>query len=81
MHFCEQVRLFSTAKPPSEVGMGRRARLLQSGGYEEGPPPPGFEEIQPANLWRVRSSQMAFTKWRCPPRVSEIIMMYMLHDD
>lgn len=70
-----QVRLFSTAKPPSEVGMGNRAyvqekasRLLQPGSYEEGPPPPGFEEIQPANLWRLRSSQMPFTKWRCPPR-------------
>lgn len=80
MYFCQQVRLFSTAEPPTEVGMGKRAyvqekvsRLLQSGGYEEGPPPPGFEEIQPANLWRLRSSQKPFTRWRCPPRVSEII--------
>ncbi|KAH6833249.1 hypothetical protein C2S53_016672 [Perilla frutescens var. hirtella] len=67
-----QVRLFSSAKPPSEVGMGNKEHLpakaaptsscrLQSGGYEpDDSVPPGFEQM--------KKSHITLTKWRCPPR-------------
>ncbi|KAK4434597.1 Zinc finger CCCH domain-containing protein 6 [Sesamum alatum] len=71
-----QVKLFLTEESPSQVGMGTQDHLqakalwsLQSGGIGlDDSLPPGFEEIQPANLWRLKLSQIPLMKWRCPPR-------------
>ncbi|KAG6406759.1 hypothetical protein SASPL_134368 [Salvia splendens] len=51
-----QVRLFSSAKPPSEVGMCNMANESF---------PPGFEYMKPKIL---KFYQKSFTKWKCPPR-------------
>lgn len=82
MHFSLQVRLFLSEESPSEVGMGTQDHLqakalwsFPSGG--DGPDdnlPPGFEGIQPANLWRVKLSQIPLMNWRSPPRVSVFII-------
>ncbi|XP_011074649.1 zinc finger CCCH domain-containing protein 6 [Sesamum indicum] len=71
-----QVKLFLSEESPSQVGMGSEDHLqakalwsLQSGGIGlDDSLPPGFEEIQPANLWRLKLSQIPLMKWRCPPR-------------
>ncbi|XP_057812539.1 zinc finger CCCH domain-containing protein 6-like isoform X1 [Salvia miltiorrhiza] len=56
-----QVRLFSSAKPPSEVGIASRL-----GGCEADESlPPGFEDMKPKIL---KLPQKTFSKWRCPPR-------------
>ncbi|KAL0366050.1 UNVERIFIED_CONTAM: Zinc finger CCCH domain-containing protein 6 [Sesamum radiatum] len=71
-----QVKLFLSEESPSQVGMGTQDHLqakalwsLQSGGIGlDDSLPPGFEEIQPANLWRLKLSQIPLMKWRCPRR-------------
>ncbi|KAL1534367.1 zinc finger CCCH domain-containing protein 6-like isoform X1 [Salvia divinorum] len=51
-----QVRMFSSTKPPSEVGM------INLGDESL---PPGFEYMKPKIL---KICQKSFTKWKCPPR-------------
>ncbi|KAK6115765.1 hypothetical protein DH2020_008034 [Rehmannia glutinosa] len=63
-------------RSPSQVGLGTQDHLqvkelwpLQSGVNEpDDSLPPGFEGIQPANIWRVKLSQIPLIKWRCPPK-------------
>lgn len=72
------MRLFLSGESPSQIGFGTQDRLqakaLWSGQAGVNEPddtlPPGFEGIQPANVPRVKLSQMPLAKWRCPPRVS-----------
>ncbi|KAL0323174.1 UNVERIFIED_CONTAM: Zinc finger CCCH domain-containing protein 6 [Sesamum angustifolium] len=70
-----QVKLFLSEESPSQVGMATQDHLqakplwsLQSDIGLDDSLPPGFEEIQPANLWRLKLSQIPLMKWRCPPR-------------
>ncbi|KAK4387472.1 Zinc finger CCCH domain-containing protein 6 [Sesamum angolense] len=70
-----QVKLFLLEESPSQVGMATQDHLqakplwsLQSDIGLDDSLPPGFEEIQPANLWRLKLSQIPLMKWRCPPR-------------
>ncbi|XP_073123139.1 zinc finger CCCH domain-containing protein 6-like [Henckelia pumila] len=71
-----QVRLFLSEESPSQVGLGTQDHLQaktqwpdQSGdtGTDDNLPP-GFEGVQPANLWRVNLSQVPLVPWRLPPR-------------
>ncbi|PIN04323.1 hypothetical protein CDL12_23146 [Handroanthus impetiginosus] len=72
-----QVKLFTSKESPSKIGTGTKdylhmkgLRPVQSGGiWPDDNLPPGFEVIQPANLWRVKLPQISLTKWRCPPRL------------
>ncbi|PIN05185.1 hypothetical protein CDL12_22274 [Handroanthus impetiginosus] len=71
-----QVKLFMAEESPSQVGTGNQDHLqakalrpVQAGGaWPDDNLPPGFEVIQPANLWRVKLSQIPLMKWKCPPR-------------
>ncbi|KAK4481439.1 hypothetical protein RD792_012331 [Penstemon davidsonii] len=71
-----QVRLFLSEESPSQVGTGTQDHLqakilwpVESGGTgSDDNLPPGFEGIQPANLWSVKLSQIPLLKWKCPPR-------------
>lgn len=70
-----QVRLFLSEESPSQVGVGTQDHLqakawpLQAGGMgSDENLPPGFEGIQPANLWAAKLSQISVVKWKCPPR-------------
>ncbi|XP_051139647.1 zinc finger CCCH domain-containing protein 6-like [Andrographis paniculata] len=71
-----QVRLFLSEESPSQVGTGiqdhLQAKTLLPGqpggaGSDENLPP-GFEEIQPANPWAAKLSQIPVIKWKSPPR-------------
>ncbi|XP_073021240.1 zinc finger CCCH domain-containing protein 6-like isoform X1 [Primulina eburnea] len=71
-----QVRLFLSEESPSQVVLGTQDHLQaktpwpdQSGdaGTDDNLPP-GFEGIQPTNLWRVNLSQIPLVTWRWPPR-------------
>ncbi|KAL2499404.1 Zinc finger CCCH domain-containing protein 6 [Abeliophyllum distichum] len=71
-----QVRLFLSEESPSQVGVGTQDHLqaktlwsVHSGGIaSDANLPPGFEGLQPGNLWKNKLSQLPLIKWRCPPR-------------
>ncbi|KAH7848893.1 hypothetical protein Vadar_009809 [Vaccinium darrowii] len=71
-----QVRLFVSDESPSQVGFGTQDHLQAKASWLPSPAgigaddnlPPGFEEAQPANLWRNKLSQIPLIEWRCPPR-------------
>jgi len=71
-----QVRLFVSDESPSQVGFGTQDHLQAKASWLPSPAgigaddnlPPGFEEAQPASLWRNKLSQIPLIEWRCPPR-------------
>ncbi|KAG8389898.1 hypothetical protein BUALT_Bualt01G0026800 [Buddleja alternifolia] len=69
-----QVRLFLSEESPSQIGTGTQDHLQalcpvkSSVMGSDDNLPPGFEGMQPANMWRVKLSQIPLINWRCPPR-------------
>lgn len=77
------MRLFLSEDSPSQVGSGTQDHLQakalgpeQSGAGSDDNLPPGFEGIQPSNMWRVNLSQIPLIKWKTPPRVSQCTIWY-----
>ncbi|KAG8377894.1 hypothetical protein BUALT_Bualt08G0081000 [Buddleja alternifolia] len=69
-----QVKLFLSEECPSHVRTGTRDNLetkaIQKCGMQfDDILPPGFERMQPANLSRVKLSQIPLMKWKCPPTI------------
>ncbi|XP_022844326.1 zinc finger CCCH domain-containing protein 30-like [Olea europaea var. sylvestris] len=78
-----QVRLFLSEESPSQVAVETQDHLQPKtlwsvhtvGVVSDDNLPPGFEEHQPRNLWRNKLSQLPLIKWRCPPRVSHMLLL------
>lgn len=84
IYSCQQVRLFLSEECPSQVAVGTQDHLqakiwpLQAGGMgSDDNLPPGFE-LQPANPWAAKLSQISLVKWKCPHRVCPIELCVLL---
>lgn len=66
-----QVKLFLSDESPSQVGLSGQDHLqAKESWHSDDNLPPGFEGIQPANLFQNKLSQITLIQWKCPSRVS-----------
>lgn len=64
-----QVKLFLSDECPSQVGLGGQDHLqAKESWHSDDNLPPGFEGIQPANLFQNKLSQVTLIQWKCPSR-------------
>ncbi|KAL4575505.1 hypothetical protein LXL04_022351 [Taraxacum kok-saghyz] len=64
-----QVKLFLSDESPSQVGLGGQDHLqAKESWHSDDNLPPGFEGIQPANLFQNKLSQITLIQWKCPSR-------------
>ncbi|KAL7588705.1 hypothetical protein Lser_V15G36790 [Lactuca serriola] len=64
-----QVKLFLSDESPSQVGLSGQDHLqAKESWHSDDNLPPGFEGIQPANLFQNKLSQITLIQWKCPSR-------------